>query len=153
MAGLRRFFSTALEVGKVPQLLKIQQRLAVPAFASYSKLDDSSELRVSMLAAILPLFYAFHTRYSFADQRRDYATAAGGKTVTKGKITAVIGAVVDVQFDEGLPPILNALEVENHTPKLILEVAQHLGEGTLTDSRLFSIRIIQRNIYSRGGGA
>lgn len=44
---------------------------------------------------------------------------------------AVIGAVVDVQFDEGLPPILNALEVENRSPRLILEVAQHLGENTV----------------------
>lgn len=41
---------------------------------------------------------------------------------------AVIGAVVDVQFEEGLPPILNALEVQNRKPRLILEVAQHLGE-------------------------
>jgi F0F1-type ATP synthase beta subunit len=40
---------------------------------------------------------------------------------------SVIGAVVDVQFDDDLPPILNALRVENRTPKLILEVAQHLG--------------------------
>lgn len=44
-----------------------------------------------------------------------------------GRIVAVIGAVVDVQFDDNLPPILNALEVENRSPKLILEVAQHLG--------------------------
>lgn len=40
---------------------------------------------------------------------------------------AVIGAVVDVQFDENLPPILNALEVKGRTPRLILEVSQHLG--------------------------
>jgi F-type H+-transporting ATPase subunit beta len=40
---------------------------------------------------------------------------------------SVIGAVVDVQFDGELPPILNALEVEGRSPKLILEVAQHLG--------------------------
>ena len=46
----------------------------------------------------------------------------------KGRIVAVIGAVVDVQFDDALPPILNALEVANRKPKLILEVAQHLGE-------------------------
>lgn len=44
---------------------------------------------------------------------------------------AVIGAVVDVQFDENLPPILNALEVEGRTPRLVLEVAQHLGENTV----------------------
>jgi F-type H+-transporting ATPase subunit beta len=46
---------------------------------------------------------------------------------SQGRIVAVIGAVVDVQFDEELPPILNALEVQNRTPRLVLEVAQHLG--------------------------
>lgn len=40
---------------------------------------------------------------------------------------SVIGAVVDVQFDGELPPILNALEVQGRTPRLVLEVAQHLG--------------------------
>ena len=48
-----------------------------------------------------------------------------------GRIVAVIGAVVDVQFDEELPPILNALEVTGRKPRLILEVAQHLGENTV----------------------
>jgi len=47
-----------------------------------------------------------------------------------GHILQVIGAVVDVKFssEDNLPPILNALEVQNHDIKLILEVAQHLGE-------------------------
>ncbi|MFC6686728.1 F0F1 ATP synthase subunit beta [Jhaorihella thermophila] len=49
----------------------------------------------------------------------------------KGKITQVIGAVVDVQFDDHLPEILNALTTENHGKKLVLEVAQHLGESTV----------------------
>merc|ERR1711909_154798 len=49
----------------------------------------------------------------------------------KGQVVPVIGAVVDVQFEEGLPEILNALVVENREPKLILEVAQHLGENTV----------------------
>ena len=49
----------------------------------------------------------------------------------KGKVTQVIGAVVDVQFDDHLPEILNALETENHGTKLVLEVAQHLGESTV----------------------
>lgn len=44
---------------------------------------------------------------------------------------AVIGAVVDVQFDDNLPSILNALEVEGRKPRLVLEVAQHLGENTV----------------------
>ena len=48
-----------------------------------------------------------------------------------GKITQVMGAVVDVQFDNHLPEILNALETENDGQKLILEVAQHLGENTV----------------------
>lgn len=45
-------------------------------------------------------------------------------------MTAVIGAVVDVQFDKDLPPILNALEVQDRQPRLVLEVAQHLGMST-----------------------
>jgi F-type H+-transporting ATPase subunit beta len=49
----------------------------------------------------------------------------------KGKITQVIGAVVDVQFDDQLPAILNALNTDNNGRKLVLEVAQHLGENTV----------------------
>ena len=52
--------------------------------------------------------------------------------MNNGKVLAVIGAVVDVQFDEGLPEILNALDVEGREPRLILEVAQHLGENTVS---------------------
>ncbi|CUH69285.1 ATP synthase subunit beta [Thalassovita autumnalis] len=49
----------------------------------------------------------------------------------KGKITQVIGAVVDVQFEDELPPILNALNTDNNGKNLVLEVAQHLGENTV----------------------
>ncbi|WP_300583403.1 F0F1 ATP synthase subunit beta [Marivita sp.] len=49
----------------------------------------------------------------------------------KGKITQVIGAVVDVQFDDHLPAILNSLTTSNNGKKLVLEVAQHLGENTV----------------------
>ncbi len=49
----------------------------------------------------------------------------------KGKITQVIGAVVDVQFGDQLPEILNALTTDNNGKTLVLEVAQHLGEGTV----------------------
>ena len=48
-----------------------------------------------------------------------------------GRVTQVIGAVVDVAFDSYLPPILNALETMNNGNRLILEVAQHLGENTV----------------------
>src|SRR5262249_57119879 len=48
-----------------------------------------------------------------------------------GHITQVIGAVVDVQFEDHLPAILNALETKNQGQRLVLEVAQHLGESTV----------------------
>src|ERR1700740_2286005 len=48
-----------------------------------------------------------------------------------GRITQVIGAVVDVQFEDHLPAILNALETKNGGNRLVLEVAQHLGESTV----------------------
>src|SRR4029453_10415007 len=48
-----------------------------------------------------------------------------------GHITQVIGAVVDVQFEGPLPAILNALETKNQGNRLVLEVAQHLGESTV----------------------
>src|SRR5579871_4785383 len=48
-----------------------------------------------------------------------------------GRITQVIGAVVDVKFDGHLPEILNALETKNQGQRLVLEVAQHLGESTV----------------------
>nr|ADC55252.1 mitochondrial ATP synthase subunit beta precursor [Penaeus vannamei] len=66
--------------------------------------------------------------------QRNYAAKAEAATqtgVANGSVVAVIGAVVDVQFDGELPPILNALEVANRSPRLVLEVAQHLGENTV----------------------
>ena len=48
-----------------------------------------------------------------------------------GRITQVIGAVIDVKFDGHLPAILNALETKNGEHRLVLEVAQHLGENTV----------------------
>src|SRR6187549_1835244 len=53
------------------------------------------------------------------------------QTNAVGKITQVIGAVVDVQFEGHLPAILNALETTNGGNRLVLEVAQHLGESTV----------------------
>ncbi len=49
----------------------------------------------------------------------------------KGKVTQIIGAVVDVHFEDQLPEILNALETTNNGKRLVLEVAQHLGENTV----------------------
>ncbi|MDA0241770.1 MAG: F0F1 ATP synthase subunit beta, partial [Proteobacteria bacterium] len=46
-----------------------------------------------------------------------------------GAVSQITGAVVDVRFDGDLPEILNALECDNHGNRLVLEVAQHLGES------------------------
>uniref|UniRef100_A0A7N0UGP6 ATP synthase subunit beta, mitochondrial n=1 Tax=Kalanchoe fedtschenkoi TaxID=63787 RepID=A0A7N0UGP6_KALFE len=66
------------------------------------------------------------------------STASSGKITDEftgagsiGKVCQVIGAVVDVRFDEGLPPILTALEVMDNSIRLVLEVAQHLGENVV----------------------
>ncbi len=54
------------------------------------------------------------------------------KEEAQGKVLQVLGAVVDVQFEEGsVPPILNALHTDNNGQKLVLEVAQHLGENAV----------------------
>ncbi|BAU90108.1 F0F1 ATP synthase subunit beta [Methylorubrum populi] len=58
-------------------------------------------------------------------------TASPTASNSKGRITQVIGPVVDVQFDGYLPEILNALETKNQGNRLVLEVAQQLGENTV----------------------
>jgi F-type H+/Na+-transporting ATPase subunit beta len=59
------------------------------------------------------------------------AAATTAKNLPTGKIAQVIGAVVDVQFEGHLPEILNALETDNGGNRMVLEVAQHLGENTV----------------------
>ena len=52
--------------------------------------------------------------------------------MSNGKILQVLGPVVDVQFADGnVPAILNAITTDNGGRKLVMEVAQHLGEGTV----------------------
>jgi F-type H+-transporting ATPase subunit beta len=58
-------------------------------------------------------------------------SVAAVKKESSGKITQVIGPVVDVQFESNLPQILNALHTSNDNKTLVLEVAQHLGENTV----------------------
>merc|ERR1711934_1051208 len=67
----------------------------------------------------------------FAKRATVPTMAAEAKGVGNGKIASVIGAVVDVQFDKELPNIMNALEVQDHDIRVVLEVAQHLGENTV----------------------
>lgn len=63
----------------------------------------------------------------------------------RGQISQVIGAVVDVQFEGEIPPILNALEVSGVDHRLVLEVAQHLG-----DSRVRTIAMDSTDGLVRG---
>jgi F-type H+-transporting ATPase subunit beta len=62
----------------------------------------------------------------------------------KGKITQIIGAVIDVTFDGDLPEIYTALEVSNEGNKLVLEVAQHLGEGSVRTIAMDSTEGLKR---------
>jgi len=64
-----------------------------------------------------------------------------------GKVVAVIGPVVDVQFEDGRPPILNALEVEGRENRLVLEVAQHLGQNTV---RTIAMDATERLVRGQG---
>jgi F-type H+-transporting ATPase subunit beta len=66
-----------------------------------------------------------------AEQVRSSEVPAAAAAKPTGKVRQVMGAVVDVQFDGHLPQILNALEMENRGNRLVLEVAQHLGEHTV----------------------
>uniref|UniRef100_A0A4D5RA33 ATP synthase subunit beta n=1 Tax=Scolopendra viridis TaxID=118503 RepID=A0A4D5RA33_SCOVI len=91
-------------------------RTAKPAVSLTLKPDTQLKL--------IPALCTAHSKY--ATQPAPKAGAG-----TSGRIVAVIGAVVDVQFEDTLPPILNALEVQGRKPRLILEVAQHLGESTV----------------------
>jgi F-type H+-transporting ATPase subunit beta len=70
-----------------------------------------------------------------------------------GKISQVIGAVVDVAFDGELPSILTALETDNNGNRLVLEVAQHLGEGTVRTIAMDSTDGLTRGQPVRSTGA
>jgi len=71
----------------------------------------------------------------------------------KGRITQITGAVVDVEFEGGLPPILNALETKNGDVRLVLEVAQHLGESAVRTIAMDATEGLQRGqeVLDTGG--
>jgi F-type H+-transporting ATPase subunit beta len=69
-----------------------------------------------------------------------------------GKITQVMGAVVDVQFEGELPAILNALHVQNHDKLLVLEVAQHLGESVVRTIAMDSTEGLERGLEAADTG-
>ena len=74
-------------------------------------------------------------------------------TTSVGKVTQVLGAVVDVQFDNVLPAILNAIEVDNDGKLLVMEVAQHLGENTVRAVAMDSTDGLQRGAKVTDTGA
>ncbi|MEC7207841.1 MAG: F0F1 ATP synthase subunit beta, partial [Pseudomonadota bacterium] len=69
-----------------------------------------------------------------------------------GKVSQVIGAVVDVEFDGAIPDILNALEVDNNGQRLVLEVAQHLGENTVRTIAMDATEGLVRGIEATDTG-
>ena len=71
---------------------------------------------------------------------------------TVGRITQVMGAVVDVRFDDHLPAILNGLETDNSGSRLVLEVAQHLGESTVRTVAMDSTEGLVRGSEVRDSG-
>jgi len=95
-------------------------RAANAAARSYASRAAAPALQGAAAGALRPTVCAF---------TRGYAADAAGTGV--GQVTQVIGAVVDVQFEGTLPPILSAMEVTGHDVRLVLEVAQHLGENTV----------------------
>ena len=79
--------------------------------------------------------------------------ASAQTAAVTGKVTQVIGAVVDVQFEGELPAILNALETDNSGRRLVLEVAQHLGEHTVRTIAMDATEGLVRGVEVRDTGA
>lgn len=82
--------------------------------------------------------YATSAAAAAPSQSKSPSGAQGGKITDEftgkgaiGQVCQVIGAVVDVRFEDGLPPILTALEVMDNQIRLVLEVASHLGENVV----------------------
>jgi F-type H+-transporting ATPase subunit beta len=98
---------------KAPAAAKAPAKAAAAPKAAAPKSAPKSAAKTSSVAAVTS----------------STGTMSGAKAM--GKIAQVIGAVVDVSFEGTLPPILNALETMNGGNRLILEVAQHLGENTV----------------------
>ena len=77
----------------------------------------------------------------------------GGPSNITGRVAQVIGAVVDVSFEGDLPPILSALETDNNGNRLVLEVAQHLGENVVRTIAMDSTDGLTRGQNVRATGS
>ena len=103
--------------------MRAGRQLARAASAAARRLAQAPAAAAPLAPTTLPSAFAKHASRGFA------AEVAANKL---GSVTQIIGAVVDVQFETGqLPSILSALEVQGHEVRLVMEVAQHLGENTV----------------------
>ena len=73
--------------------------------------------------------------------------------INQGKVIQVMGAVVDVKFEDSLPAILEALEIETDGRRLVLEVAQHLGEDAVRTIAMDSTEGLKRGDAVQNTGA
>ncbi|CAF2468424.1 unnamed protein product [Rotaria sp. Silwood2] len=128
MQGIR---CACRRAGSVAQLVLGKQRhsLANPRWSrlAYQPIANFHIVGKRNAAAQSTQQKTVESKQTQTGQKQPVQAAKGAK----GRVVSVIGAVVDVQFDEQLPPILNALQVDGRQPKLILEVAQHLGDNTV----------------------
>jgi len=91
--------------------------------------------------------------YAAAQAARSQRSFAAAAASGSGKVTQVIGAVIDVKFDGELPAILSALELEDHDQRVVLEVAQHLGENTVRAIAMETTDGVTRGQAVRSTGA
>ncbi|KII68337.1 ATP synthase subunit beta, mitochondrial [Thelohanellus kitauei] len=113
-------------------LHQLTRRLAIRSFLA-TNCRSSANLNIIRPLSNYSLF-CNNTLLPFQTPIRsvsDVKQAKEDSSESLGEIVAVIGAVVDVQFKKRLPPILNALEVKGRSSRLVLEVAQHLGENVV----------------------
>lgn len=130
---------SGIKVPVTPQLLENKILLEVNREKNLTKKPEKHSKPISLPKELLSLSPDIYPQLPYPDQpnQSEQKCSTPSKPYKKqtknemGKITSIIGAVVDVQFDSELPSILSALEVEGRTPKLILEVAQHLGSNTV----------------------
>jgi len=93
-------------------------------------------------------------RFLSSSSSSSVASVAASSSTAKGAIVQVIGAVVDVAFTgDKVPQVLNALEVEGMNQRLVLEVAQHLGENTVRTIAMDSTEGLVRGAVVRDTGA
>jgi len=96
---------------------------------SYSTTHKGSSQEPNQYEIVRAKSNARQAQWNEDAKKNQKAKKAG--PVRKGKITQVIGAVIDVHFPDSVPPMLSALELDNNGSRLVLEVAQHLGNGVV----------------------